>query len=40
MHRYGLIEVTDQIAAARRQHAAGFLLWNPVGLYTREALSD
>jgi hypothetical protein len=39
-HQYGLIEVTDQIAAARRQHTAGFLLWNPEGLYTREALSD
>jgi hypothetical protein len=37
---YSLIEVTDQIAAARRQHAKGFMLWNPVGLYTREALSD
>jgi hypothetical protein len=36
---YGLIEVTDQIAAARRQHAAGFLLWNPEGLYTEDALS-
>ena len=39
-HRYTLIEVTDQIAAARRQHAGGFLLWNPEGLYTREALTD
>jgi hypothetical protein len=37
---YTLIEVTDQIAAARRQHTAGFMLWNPEGLYTREALSD
>jgi hypothetical protein len=39
-HRYSVIEVTDQIAAARRQHAAGFLLWNPEGVYTREALTD
>jgi hypothetical protein len=37
---YTLIEVTDQIAAARRQHTGGFMLWNPEGLYTREALSD
>jgi len=36
---YGLIEVTDQIAAARRQHADGFLLWNPEGVYTQDALS-
>jgi len=39
-HRYTLIEVTDQIAATRRQHAGGFMLWNPEGVYTREALSD
>jgi hypothetical protein len=39
-HPYTLIEVTDQIAAAKRQHTGGFLLWNPEGLYTREALSD
>jgi hypothetical protein len=38
--QYTLIEVTDQIAAARRQHTAGYLLWNPEGVYTREALSD
>ena len=37
---YTVVEVTDQIAAARRQHAAGFMLWNPEGLYTREALTD
>jgi hypothetical protein len=37
---YTFIEVTDQIAAARRQHARGFLLWNPEGDYTREALAD
>jgi hypothetical protein len=39
-HHYSLIEVTDQIAATRRQHTGGFLLWNPEGVYTREALSD
>jgi hypothetical protein len=38
--RYTLIEVTDQIAATRRQHTGGYLLWNPEGIYTREALSD
>jgi hypothetical protein len=37
---YTVVEVTDQIAAARRQHARGFMLWNPEGLYTREALTD
>jgi hypothetical protein len=37
-HQYGLIEVTDQIAAARRQHARGYMLWNPEGVYTRDAL--
>jgi hypothetical protein len=36
---YTLIEVSDQIAAARRQHAGGFLLWNPEGLYTQDALA-
>lgn len=36
---YGLIEVTEQVAAARRQHAAGFMLWNPEGVYTVEALA-
>jgi hypothetical protein len=40
VRRYTLIEVTDQIAAARRQHTAGYLLWNPEGVYTTEALSD
>jgi hypothetical protein len=39
-HHYTLIEVTDQIAATRRQHTGGYLLWNPEGVYTREALSD
>jgi hypothetical protein len=38
-HHYGLIEVTDQIAAARRQHAGGYMLWNPEGVYTRDALA-
>jgi hypothetical protein len=37
---YTIVEVTDQIAAARRQHTRGFMLWNPEGLYTREALAD
>ena len=37
---YTIVEVTDQIAATRRQHTRGFMLWNPEGLYTREALSD
>jgi hypothetical protein len=37
---YALVEVTDEIAATRRQHAGGFMLWNPEGLYTREALSQ
>jgi hypothetical protein len=36
---YGLIQVTDQIAAARRQHARGYMLWNPEGVYTRDALA-
>jgi len=38
-HTYGQLEVDDQVAAARRQHAAGFMLWNPEGVYTKEALS-
>jgi hypothetical protein len=37
---YSLVEVAEQIAAARRQHARGFMLWNPEGVYTRDALSD
>jgi hypothetical protein len=36
---YGLEEVGEQIDAARAMHAAGFLLWNPVGLYTKDALA-
>jgi hypothetical protein len=39
-HPYSLVEVSDEIAASRRQHTRGFMLWNPEGLYTREALSD
>ena len=27
------------VAAARRQHTRGFMLWNPEGVYTRDALS-
>jgi len=37
---YTIVELTDEIAATRRQHTRGFLLWNPEGLYTWEALSD
>ena len=38
--RYGLDEVTDQVDAARGAKAGGFLLWNPLGVYTQEALSS
>jgi hypothetical protein len=38
-HPYSLVEVSDEVAATRRQHMRGFMLWNPEGLYTREALS-
>ena len=34
---YGLDEVTDQVDAARRAKAGGFMLWNPLGVYTQEA---
>jgi len=37
---YTIVELTDEIAATRRQHTRGFMLWNPEGLYTWEALSD
>jgi hypothetical protein len=37
---YGLDEVTDQVSAARRANAGGFMLWNPLGVYTQEALSS
>jgi hypothetical protein len=36
---YGLQEVRAQIDAARLQGAKGFLLWNPEGRYTLEALA-
>ena len=36
---YTLFEVRQQVAAARAAGAAGFLLWNPRGVYTIEALS-
>jgi len=36
---YGPAEVADQVAAARRQRVGGFMLWNPEGVYTEEALS-
>src|SRR4029453_13539943 len=39
-HQYTLIEVTDQIAAARRQHTGGYLLGTPEGVQPRRALSD
>ena len=35
---YGVEEVAEQVDAARRQGAAGFLLWNPEGVYHPEAL--
>jgi hypothetical protein len=37
---YGLAEVTDQVTAARKANAGGFMLWNPLGVYTQEALSE
>src|SRR5262245_20369339 len=37
---YGLDEVTDQVEAARKANAGGFMLWNPLGVYTQEALSS
>ena len=36
---YTLFEVRQQISAARAAGASGFLLWNPRGVYTTEALS-
>jgi hypothetical protein len=36
---YTLADVQDEIQAARLEHVKGFMLWNPVGLYTVEALS-
>jgi hypothetical protein len=37
--RYGLAEVMDQVDAARERRADGFMLWNPLGVYTHEALA-
>ena len=37
---YGLAEVEDQVEAARQTHVDGFLLWNPLGVYTQEALAS
>jgi hypothetical protein len=36
---YAADDVRLQIEAARAQGAAGFMLWNPVGVYTAEALA-
>ncbi len=36
---YSLADVRAQIDAARGRGAAGFMLWNPLGLYTSGALS-
>jgi hypothetical protein len=36
---YTLADVQDEIQAARLEHVKGFMLWNPLGLYTVEALS-
>ena len=36
---YTLEDVRAQILAARDANARGFLLWNPSGVYTREALA-
>jgi hypothetical protein len=37
-YSYGLEQVGEQIDAARTMHAKGFLLWNPSGEYTTDAL--
>ena len=37
---YGLAEVEDQVNAARQMRSGGFLLWNPLGVYTHEALAS
>jgi hypothetical protein len=37
-YTYGLEQVGEQIDAARTMHAKGFLLWNPSGDYTTNAL--
>jgi hypothetical protein len=36
---YSLYDVQAQIQAARARGAAGFMLWNPLGLYTAQALA-
>jgi hypothetical protein len=35
---YSIADVQDQIQAARLEHAKGFMLWNPEGVYTVGAL--
>jgi hypothetical protein len=37
---YSLADVRAQIAAARARGTAGFMLWNPLGLYTSGALAE
>ena len=36
---YGLADVKAQIEAARLMGARGYLLWNPLGVYTPGALA-
>ncbi len=36
--RYSPADVAAQVAAARRHHTGGFMLWNAAGVYTPEAL--
>jgi hypothetical protein len=36
---YTLADVQDEIQSARLEHVKGFMLWNPTGVYTNEALS-
>ena len=36
---YGLADVKAQIEAARLMGARGYLLWNPLGIYTPGALA-
>jgi hypothetical protein len=35
---YTLADIRDEIEAARLEHVKGFMLWNPTGTYTKEAL--
>jgi hypothetical protein len=37
---YTGVDVANQITAARLQHANGFMLWNPEGVYHNDALSS